>query len=265
MFLFSLSDLPPSLLPLPQISGMTCSSCVHLIERTLTQTPGVERAVVTLATGKGHVDFDPSVLGPRDIIRIVDVRENKLFSFSFFRNFIIPMPVCIGPLCRVLGLKQSQPPNHLLKETLSTPTPSGGGDRRSWSLWCLPSPRSCWPSFQACPGRRWFPAYLYATSFYSSSPLSFRYTNIYSAIHTCTVVLYTHQCTIVSRQLNSRRRLSVHVMSARSLCQVVAGYQFYVSAYKSLRHKDANMDVLIVLGTTIAYVYSVSWGICCQR
>jgi cation transport ATPase len=37
----------------------------------------------------------------------------------------------------------------------------------------------------------------------------------------------------------------------------VGGRQFYVSGYKSLRHGAANMDVLIALGTTIAYVYSV--------
>ena len=40
--------------------------------------------------------------------------------------------------------------------------------------------------------------------------------------------------------------------------QFVAGYLFYVSAFKSLRHKAANMEVLISLATTIAYLYSVS-------
>ena len=65
-------------LSLRQISGMTCSSCVHLIERTLTQTPGIERAVVILATGRGRVDFDPSVIGPRDIIKLVKVLVNFL-------------------------------------------------------------------------------------------------------------------------------------------------------------------------------------------
>ena len=40
--------------------------------------------------------------------------------------------------------------------------------------------------------------------------------------------------------------------------QIFGGYQFYVSAFKSLKHCAANMDVLIALATTIAYVYSVS-------
>ncbi len=58
-----------------QIEGMTCSSCVHMIERTLNSKTGVEKAVVTLATNSGHVEFDPAILGPRDIIRIVEVRS----------------------------------------------------------------------------------------------------------------------------------------------------------------------------------------------
>ena len=43
-----------------------------------------------------------------------------------------------------------------------------------------------------------------------------------------------------------------------TIVQIFGGYQFYVSAFKSLRHCSTNMDVLIALATTIAYVYSVS-------
>jgi Cu+-exporting ATPase len=33
------------------------------------------------------------------------------------------------------------------------------------------------------------------------------------------------------------------------------GQGFFISAYKSLKHKSANMDVLIVIGTTAAWLY----------
>ncbi|ADK06293.1 heavy metal translocating P-type ATPase [Bacillus anthracis] len=39
--------------------------------------------------------------------------------------------------------------------------------------------------------------------------------------------------------------------------QFIIGGQFYVGAYKALRNKSANMDVLVALGTSAAYFYTV--------
>ncbi|WP_050613763.1 heavy metal translocating P-type ATPase [Bacillus testis] len=39
--------------------------------------------------------------------------------------------------------------------------------------------------------------------------------------------------------------------------QFVIGGQFYIGAYKALRNKSANMDVLVALGTSAAYFYSL--------
>lgn len=42
--------------------------------------------------------------------------------------------------------------------------------------------------------------------------------------------------------------------------QFIVGAQFYRGAYKALANKSANMDVLIALGTTVAYFYSIFLG-----
>ncbi|MBO0994358.1 heavy metal translocating P-type ATPase [Bacillus sp. SD088] len=43
--------------------------------------------------------------------------------------------------------------------------------------------------------------------------------------------------------------------------QFIVGAQFYRGAYKALRNKSANMDVLVALGTSVAYFYSIFLGI----
>lgn len=43
--------------------------------------------------------------------------------------------------------------------------------------------------------------------------------------------------------------------------QFVVGKQFYVGAYQALRNKSANMDVLVALGTSAAYFYSLYMAI----
>ncbi|ANX11192.1 copper-translocating P-type ATPase [Fictibacillus arsenicus] len=43
-----------------------------------------------------------------------------------------------------------------------------------------------------------------------------------------------------------------------SIVQFYIGVQFYVGAYRALRNKSANMDVLVALGTSAAFFYSVA-------
>ncbi|NWT56838.1 ATP7B ATPase, partial [Erythrocercus mccallii] len=156
------------------ITGMTCASCVHNIESKLMRTNGVFSASVALATSKAHIQFDPEIIGPRDIIKVVkNFCHSSCHSISF--HF----------LCLVYFA--------LLRKRI----------------------------FAAMP--------------------SFMY-------YMVLVLLWAVLCTLW---------LLILIQVCPCLHQqFLGGWHFYVQAYKSLRHKTANMDVLIVLATTIAYLYS---------
>jgi Cu+-exporting ATPase len=56
------------------ITGMTCAACANRIERTLNKTPGVRKAGVNYATARATVEYDPSATGLRQLMdRVRDV------------------------------------------------------------------------------------------------------------------------------------------------------------------------------------------------
>jgi Cu+-exporting ATPase len=61
----------PERVDLP-VSGMTCAACARSIERTLSGSPGVERASVNLATATATVEYDPARVQPRDFVAAIE-------------------------------------------------------------------------------------------------------------------------------------------------------------------------------------------------
>jgi Cu+-exporting ATPase len=53
------------------ITGMTCAACANRIERQLNKQPGVERASVNFATARATVNFDPEKTGVSNLIQTV--------------------------------------------------------------------------------------------------------------------------------------------------------------------------------------------------
>jgi Cu+-exporting ATPase len=54
------------------VTGMTCASCVRNVERALNKTEGVSEAVVNFATERASVSFDPLKVNPTTLIQQVD-------------------------------------------------------------------------------------------------------------------------------------------------------------------------------------------------
>ena len=53
------------------IQGMHCASCVSTIEEALAAVPGVRQAVVNLAAERGTVHFDPAAVGPAALVKAI--------------------------------------------------------------------------------------------------------------------------------------------------------------------------------------------------
>ncbi|MBN1939614.1 MAG: heavy metal translocating P-type ATPase [Candidatus Aminicenantes bacterium] len=53
------------------VSGMTCASCVAAVEKSLRKIPGIEFAGVNFATGRATVIYDPATVRTADLVRAV--------------------------------------------------------------------------------------------------------------------------------------------------------------------------------------------------
>ncbi|MFI5338896.1 MAG: HAD-IC family P-type ATPase, partial [Candidatus Methylomirabilales bacterium] len=53
------------------IHGMSCASCVSTVEAALTVVPGVRKAVVNLAAERGTVHYDPNRVGPSALVKAI--------------------------------------------------------------------------------------------------------------------------------------------------------------------------------------------------
>lgn len=75
---------------------MTCASCVHKIESSLMKEKGIIYASVALATNKAHVKYDLEIIGPRDIIKLIEVLLTLLFVIcGFARVFLARTVSCV--------------------------------------------------------------------------------------------------------------------------------------------------------------------------
>ncbi|XP_056393708.1 copper-transporting ATPase 1 isoform X2 [Hyla sarda] len=192
------------------VRGMTCASCAHKIESCLMKTKGVQYISVALSTNKAHAKYDPEIIGPRDLMKII----NDLgFSTSL--------------------VKKDRSASHL----------DHRAEIQRWKRSFLISLIFCIPVM----GLMIYMMFM-----------DDHHTMLYHHNVTKDDITTYHPTMVLEYQVMPG--LSIMNLLSFLLCvpvQFLGGWYFYIQAYKALKHKTANMDVLIVLATSIAFIYSL--------
>ncbi|CAL0334915.1 unnamed protein product [Lupinus luteus] len=248
------------------IGGMTCAACVNSVEGILRNLPGVKRAVVALSTSLGEVEYDPSVTSKDDIVNAI---EDAGFEGSFVQSSeqdkitlgvvgvysLIDRQVLEGMLSSMKGVRQfrfdqisSELDVMFDPEVLSSRSLVDGIDGGSNGMFKLHVKNPYTRMASKDVGETSAVFRLFMSSLFLSTPLFFmravcpRIPMLYS------LLLWRCGPFLVSDWLK---------WALVSLIQFGVGKRFYIAAGRALRNGSTNMDVLIAVGTTVSYTYSV--------
>ncbi|KAG6393922.1 hypothetical protein SASPL_144497 [Salvia splendens] len=248
------------------IGGMTCAACVNSVEGILRDIPGVRKAVVSLATSLGEVEYDSTVTSKDDIVNAI---EDAGFEASFVQSNEQDKLVLgvIGiasetdvqmlevTLCTLRGVRQffyDRTSNvlevHFDPELLGSRTLVDEIESSSFGKLKLlvKNPYSRMASKDLQESSNMFR--LFTASLCLSVPVLFmqvicpRIPLLYS------LLLWRCGPFQMGDWLN---------WALVTIIQFVIGKKFYVTAGRALRNCSTNMDVLVVLGTSASYFYSV--------
>lgn len=235
-----------------QLTGMTCAACANRIEKGLSKMEGVQEANVNFALEKASVTFDPNVVS-------VQQMEEKIEKLGYGTAKETVDLQLIGMYCAACATK--------IEKVVSK----------------MPGVNQANVNFALETARVEFnPAEV------SLSDIQQRVEKLgYQAVSKQeTLDQEGHRKEAITKQ--KRKLLLSAILSLPLLWAMVShfsftswiwmpdlfmnpwfqlilatpvqffiGKQFYVGAYKALRNKSANMDVLVALGTSAAYFYSL--------
>lgn len=240
-----------------QITGMTCAACSNRIEKGLKKIEGVKEANVNLALERSTIIFDPSKTSPQAFEEKIEKLGYGVVSEKV--EFAITGMTCAACSTRIeKGLNKlegvTKASVNLALETASVEySPSQiapqditqrveklgyGAKLKSEEKEEEQSYREKELSKQK--GKFWF-------SFILSVPLLWAMVSHFT---------FTSFIPLPHMLMNPWVQLAL-----ATPVQFVVGKQFYVGAFKALRNKSANMDVLVALGTSAAYFYSLYFSL----
>ncbi|HEY6043428.1 MAG TPA: heavy metal translocating P-type ATPase, partial [Nitrosospira sp.] len=228
------------------IEGMTCTACAARIEKNLNKLPGVH-AAVNFANEKARVKFDASRTQPEDLIRSVEMAGFHVAPKSVQLQISgMTCAACSGRIEKALnklpGVRASvnlateiahvsfQPGLETVEDLIGAVVKAGYGASEISDASRAEEKTRKLAAYQAEVRIFWISAIL-------TLPLLLQMGAMFSGGHE----------DILPRWLQLLLATPV---------QFWVGKRFYIGAWHALRGGGANMDVLVALGTSMAYLFS---------
>uniref|UniRef100_A0A8C7L4Y3 Copper-transporting ATPase 2 n=1 Tax=Oncorhynchus kisutch TaxID=8019 RepID=A0A8C7L4Y3_ONCKI len=240
-----------------RVTGMTCASCVANIERNLVKHRGVISVLVALMAGKAEVKYDPGIVDAKRITQLIEglgfgatlIEDNAVMDGKLDLSVTgMTCASCVhnieSKLTRTKGILEASVALATNKAQIKF-DPEVLGARDIIRVIEVASYKFT----------LWKNSFLFSLVFGVPVMGLMIYMMVMDSQHE------EHGGSMPEEQ-NLLPGLSLLNLAFFLLCNtcpgiIFGGRYFYIQAYRSLRHRTANMDVLIVLATSIAYIYSV--------
>lgn len=246
------------------VLGMTCANCVNTVQRNLKRVPGVVDVVVNLATEKATVDYDPQVSGEQAFI-------DKIRAVGYD----VPVAAVELPLGRVPDGDAAQAFRAALEAVdgvLGAELTPGGVSVR-----VVPGVAG-FADLAAAAARAGFPvaessgeaedvlddAERQARQAEVADQTRKFWVGVAFALPLF-VLSMTHDALMAGGLPHSDLLTFLHqpwmswvFLALATPVQFYTGLDYYRGAYKALRVGAANMDLLVAMGSSAAYFYSVA-------
>ncbi len=262
------------------ITGMTCANCARTVERTLTKTSGIETANVNFATERAHVAYDPAQVNVTDLIARIDKAGYGVAQASL--ELPITGMTCASCVRTVERTLNRQPGILSVNVNLATEKATvsylPGSIRRADLVKAVESagygvldlsqtdaPEDAERALRQAEIDRQQRLVLIGAAF--TIPLfilSMSRDVVMAAAANAMGSSMAGHAMDMSRVVAPELRWLLWIgwpfvfgLLATSV-QFLLGKQYIVGAWKAARNRSANMDTLIALGSSAAYLYSIA-------
>lgn len=235
------------------VMGMTCAACSARVEKALNKQEGVDKAVVNLLSNKATVEYDDESIKGEDLIQVIEKTGYEVPSIK--KTLLIEGMTCAACSTRVEKVLNRLDGVSKASVNLSTNKalvefPSGAVDVETLIRAVEKAGYKAELEVERDVDRekelREKEIKSLKTSFIVSAILSIP---LFSA-------MFFHMAGTDNALSNILNNGWFQLVLATPV-QFIIGYRFYRGAYNSLRGGGANMDVLIAMGTSAAYFYSL--------